>query len=55
MKFAGFDRAALDELGRLPSLDAAGYGRHRDAERLSDPLPTHRWLVKHLAMKDTTA
>lgn len=37
MKFAGFDRAALDELERLPSLDAAGYGRHREA--------LHRGLV----------
>jgi hypothetical protein len=31
MKFAGFDRSALEQLERLPSLDAAGYARHRDA------------------------
>lgn len=31
MTFEGFDRVALDLLTRLPSLDAAGYARHRDA------------------------
>jgi hypothetical protein len=31
MKFAGFDRSALEHLERLPSLDAAGYARCREA------------------------
>jgi hypothetical protein len=30
MKLAGFDRSALDELHRLPSLDAAGYASRRE-------------------------
>ena len=31
MKFAGFERSALQQLERLPSFDAAGYARHREA------------------------
>jgi len=31
MKFAGFERSALQQLEHLPSLDAAGYARHREA------------------------
>lgn len=30
MKFAGFDRSALEQRERLPSFDAAGYARERD-------------------------
>lgn len=30
MKFAGFDRSALDELPRLPSVDAAGCAKRRE-------------------------
>lgn len=31
MKFTGFERSALHQLEHLPSFDAAGYARHRDA------------------------
>jgi hypothetical protein len=31
MKFAGFERSALQRLEHLPSFDAAGYARHREA------------------------
>lgn len=31
MKFAGFDRSALEQLEHLPGLDAAGYARAREA------------------------
>jgi hypothetical protein len=30
MKFAGFERSALQQLEHLPSFDAAGYARHRE-------------------------
>lgn len=65
MKFAGFDRSALEQLERLPSLGFQVRFRiplprkvERPefapwcAEHLSELLPTHRWLVTHLFMED---
>ncbi len=54
MKFTGFDRSALDELERLPSLDARGYARHREALNRGLVAPARALLEEVVAGLDAS-
>ena len=52
MKFAGFERSAIEQLERLPTLDAAGYALHRDALNRGLIAPAHALIVEVVAALD---
>jgi hypothetical protein len=52
MKFSGFSRSALDELGRLPSLDAAGYASRREQLNNGLIVPARALLEEVVAQLD---
>jgi uncharacterized protein (DUF2461 family) len=54
MKFCGFDPDALDELRRLPRLDAAGYTACRDLLHRGLIEPAHALLGEVVAQLDVT-
>lgn len=52
MKLSGLSRAALDELGRLPTLDAAGYASRRDLLNAGLVVPARALLEEVVAQLD---
>jgi len=52
MTFSGFSRSALDELGRLPSLDAAGYASRREQLNSGLIVPARGLLEEVVAQLD---